>query len=67
MVTSTQCVREGRAVTGPIVDVELSGQGPNALTHGGIASRLALPPGTVKGRTRLGTSKVRPELGPLNA
>jgi RNA polymerase sigma-70 factor, ECF subfamily len=29
------------------------------LTHGEIASRLALPPGTVKGRMRLGLRKLR--------
>jgi len=32
------------------------------LTHAQIASRLALPPGTVKGRMRLGLSKLRSEL-----
>ncbi len=34
----------------------------DGLTHAQIASRLALPPGTVKGRMRLGLSKLRSEL-----
>jgi RNA polymerase sigma-70 factor, ECF subfamily len=34
------------------------------LTHQEIAQRLALPPGTVKGRIRLGLSKLRSELDP---
>lgn len=34
------------------------------LTHQEIASRLALPPGTVKGRMRLGLSRLRSELDP---
>jgi RNA polymerase sigma-70 factor, ECF subfamily len=36
----------------------------DGLTHAQIASRLALPPGTVKGRMRLGLSKLRSELDP---
>jgi RNA polymerase sigma-70 factor (ECF subfamily) len=32
------------------------------LTHEEIASRLALPPGTVKGRMRLGLTKLRSAL-----
>jgi RNA polymerase sigma-70 factor (ECF subfamily) len=32
------------------------------LTHQQIALRLALPPGTVKGRMRLGLNKLRTEL-----
>jgi RNA polymerase sigma-70 factor (ECF subfamily) len=36
----------------------------DGLTHQQIASRLALPPGTVKGRMRLGLSKLRSELDP---
>jgi RNA polymerase sigma-70 factor, ECF subfamily len=36
----------------------------NGLTHREIASRLALPPGTVKGRVRLGLTKLRSELAP---
>jgi RNA polymerase sigma-70 factor (ECF subfamily) len=36
----------------------------DGLTHEEIASRLALPPGTVKGRMRLGLTKLRTELGP---
>lgn len=35
----------------------------SGLTHREIASRLALPPGTVKGRMRLGLTKLRSELG----
>jgi RNA polymerase sigma-70 factor (ECF subfamily) len=31
----------------------------NGLTHQEIAQRLALPPGTVKGRMRLGLTKLR--------
>jgi RNA polymerase sigma-70 factor (ECF subfamily) len=34
----------------------------NGLTHQEIAQRLALPPGTVKGRMRLGLTKLRAEL-----
>jgi RNA polymerase sigma-70 factor (ECF subfamily) len=34
----------------------------DGLSHGEIARRLALPPGTVKGRMRLGLSKLRCEL-----
>jgi RNA polymerase sigma-70 factor (ECF subfamily) len=34
----------------------------DGLTHKEIASRLALPPGTVKGRMRLGLTKLRSEL-----
>jgi RNA polymerase sigma-70 factor, ECF subfamily len=34
----------------------------DGLTHEQIARRLALPPGTVKGRMRLGLSKLRSEL-----
>lgn len=34
------------------------------LTHDQIARRLALPPGTVKGRMRLGLTKLRGELDP---
>ncbi|HEY3828880.1 MAG TPA: sigma-70 family RNA polymerase sigma factor [Solirubrobacteraceae bacterium] len=34
----------------------------DGLTHREIARRLALPPGTVKGRMRLGLSKLRSEL-----
>jgi RNA polymerase sigma-70 factor (ECF subfamily) len=34
----------------------------DGLTHEQIASRLALPPGTVKGRMRLGLRKLRAEL-----
>jgi len=34
------------------------------LTHQEIALRLALPPGTVKGRIRLGLNKLRTELEP---
>jgi RNA polymerase sigma-70 factor, ECF subfamily len=34
------------------------------LTHEEIAHRLALPPGTVKGRMRLGLTKLRSELDP---
>jgi RNA polymerase sigma-70 factor, ECF subfamily len=34
------------------------------LTHEQIARRLALPPGTVKGRMRLGLTKLRCELDP---
>ena len=33
------------------------------LSHAEIAARLELPPGTVKGRMRLGLSKLRDELG----
>jgi len=36
----------------------------DGLTHQEIASRLALPPGTVKGRMRLGLSRLRSELDP---
>lgn len=36
----------------------------DGLTHQQIASRLALPPGTVKGRMRLGLKKLRSELDP---
>jgi RNA polymerase sigma-70 factor (ECF subfamily) len=36
----------------------------DGLTHKQIARRLALPPGTVKGRMRLGLSKLRSELDP---
>jgi RNA polymerase sigma-70 factor (ECF subfamily) len=32
------------------------------LTHGEIAAQLALPPGTVKGRMRLGLEKLRSQL-----
>jgi RNA polymerase sigma-70 factor (ECF subfamily) len=35
----------------------------DGLTHEQIARRLALPPGTVKGRMRLGLTKLRCELG----
>jgi RNA polymerase sigma-70 factor (ECF subfamily) len=35
----------------------------DGLTHAEIACRLALPPGTVKGRMRLGLTKLRSELG----
>jgi RNA polymerase sigma-70 factor, ECF subfamily len=35
----------------------------DGLTHDAIAQRLALPPGTVKGRMRLGLTKLRSELG----
>ncbi len=35
----------------------------DGLTHGQIARRLELPPGTVKGRMRLGLTKLRCELG----
>jgi RNA polymerase sigma-70 factor (ECF subfamily) len=34
----------------------------DGLTHEQIARRLALPPGTVKGRMRLGLAKLRGEL-----
>jgi len=34
----------------------------DGLTHKQIAHRLALPPGTVKGRMRLGLTKLRTEL-----
>jgi len=34
----------------------------DGLTHNEIARRLALPPGTVKGRMRLGLTKLRSEL-----
>jgi RNA polymerase sigma-70 factor (ECF subfamily) len=37
----------------------------DGLTHHEIAQRLALPPGTVKGRIRLGLTKLRTELDPL--
>ncbi len=36
----------------------------DGLTHEQIARRLALPPGTVKGRMRLGLTKLRSELDP---
>jgi RNA polymerase sigma-70 factor, ECF subfamily len=36
----------------------------DGLTHEQIACRLALPPGTVKGRMRLGLRKLRRELDP---
>jgi len=36
----------------------------DGLTHEQIARRLALPPGTVKGRMRLGLNKLRSELEP---
>jgi RNA polymerase sigma-70 factor (ECF subfamily) len=36
----------------------------DGLTHQQIASRLALPPGTGKGRMRLGLKKLRSELDP---
>lgn len=36
----------------------------DGLTHVEIAHRLALPPGTVKGRMRLGLTKLRAELDP---
>jgi RNA polymerase sigma-70 factor (ECF subfamily) len=36
----------------------------DGLTHEQIARRLALPPGTVKGRMRLGLTKLRCELDP---
>ena len=36
----------------------------DGLTHQEIAHQLALPPGTVKGRMRLGLAKLRTELGP---
>jgi RNA polymerase sigma-70 factor, ECF subfamily len=36
----------------------------DGLTHEEIASRLALPPGTVKGRMRLGLTKLRSGLDP---
>jgi RNA polymerase sigma-70 factor (ECF subfamily) len=36
----------------------------DGLTHQEIARRLALPPGTVKGRMRLGLTKLRSELDP---
>lgn len=36
----------------------------DGLTHQEIAHRLALPPGTVKGRMRLGLTKLRSELDP---
>lgn len=36
----------------------------DGLTHEQIARRLALPPGTVKGRMRLGLTKLRCELEP---
>jgi RNA polymerase sigma-70 factor (ECF subfamily) len=36
----------------------------DGLTHEEIARRLALPPGTVKGRMRLGLTKLRCELNP---
>lgn len=36
----------------------------DGLTHAEIAHRLALPPGTVKGRMRLGLTKLRCELDP---
>jgi RNA polymerase sigma-70 factor (ECF subfamily) len=35
----------------------------DGLTHEAIAHQLALPPGTVKGRMRLGLTKLRSELG----
>jgi RNA polymerase sigma-70 factor (ECF subfamily) len=34
----------------------------NGLTHQEIAQRLALPPGTIKGRMRLGLTKLRSDL-----
>jgi RNA polymerase sigma-70 factor (ECF subfamily) len=36
----------------------------DGLTHNEIARRLALAPGTVKGRMRLGLTKLRSELDP---
>jgi RNA polymerase sigma-70 factor (ECF subfamily) len=33
------------------------------LTHGEIATSLSLPPGTVKGRMRLGLARMRASLG----
>jgi RNA polymerase sigma-70 factor (ECF subfamily) len=36
----------------------------DGLTHEQIARRLDLPPGTVKGRMRLGLTKLRSELEP---
>jgi RNA polymerase sigma-70 factor (ECF subfamily) len=36
----------------------------DGLTHEEISHQLALPPGTVKGRMRLGLTKLRFELNP---
>ena len=37
------------------------------LSHAEIAARLSLPPGTVKGRMRLGLQKLRDQLGPVSS
>lgn len=39
--------------------------GFDGLTHQEIVRRFALPPGTVKGRMRLGLTKLRSELDAL--